>query len=311
MAEKIEIDPRKIEYLSTLFSLGNEGLVQKLNKEFSLNIKVEDIFRKKIKKEYLECVNKIFNKDLDFYKSTITINPDRLKHMMTLFNLTKDEVLKIVSAKLKNPLTEEDIFNTEIKLSNLKKIDKVFNKGLSFYTDPSPPPRSQSSSIFFRKTNFNSELKIGDRELIHKMECRIHSLSALCKLSNYNIKRKIESYTTEDNPADVANEIRQKLYPEKIIKGDRDFLKKLISNFAENGILVLEFVEVRNKKHRTNLDGFFIAPHCIVIKRNQDSFKREIFTLIHELGHYLLNSEEIDKTPYEQQYSNTTEKWCN
>lgn len=52
----------------------------------------------------------------------------------------------------------------------------------------------------------------------------------------------------------------------------------------------------------------------IVLKRNQRSLKREIFTLAHELGHYLLNEEEIDQNVSGELFVHelsTIEKWCN
>ncbi|MFX4971243.1 ImmA/IrrE family metallo-endopeptidase, partial [Acinetobacter baumannii] len=66
-------------------------------------------------------------------------------------------------------------------------------------------------------------------------------------------------------------------------------MKNFISKFAENNILVFEFIETHNKKEKANINGFYLTPNVIVLKRNQKSFSREIFTLAHELGHYLLN----------------------
>lgn len=51
-----------------------------------------------------------------------------------------------------------------------------------------------------------------------------------------------------------------------------------------------------------------------MIKRQQGSLKREIFTLIHELGHYLLQEEELDDETLKTSNNgelNEVEKWCN
>ena len=50
----------------------------------------------------------------------------------------------------------------------------------------------------------------------------------------------------------------------------------------------------------------------IVLKRHQ-SFSREIFTLAHELGHYLLDEEEIEEINYSLYNKNLSaiERWCN
>lgn len=78
--------------------------------------------------------------------------------------MTKGELLKRLNVKRKNPLVETDIFNEEIKLSILKKIDSVFHKGLSFYIDPKEPTQSREESIFFRKDNFNAKLNLGAKK---------------------------------------------------------------------------------------------------------------------------------------------------
>lgn len=77
----------------------------------------------------------------------------------------------------------------------------------------------------------------------------------------------------------------------------------------EQNILVLENIESFKKKYKSNLCGFFIKPNFIVLKK-QNGRKREIFTLAHELGHYLLNNENIDENTFTQN-PNDEESWCN
>jgi Zn-dependent peptidase ImmA (M78 family) len=79
-------------------------------------------------------------------------------------------------------------------------------------------------------------------------------------------------------------------------------------------VYVFEFVEAWNKKEKASIDGFYISPNVIVLKRQQ-SYKREIFTLAHEIGHYLLGKEEIDSLDMakveERRMHNLEERWCN
>ena len=78
--------------------------------------------------------------------------------------------------------------------------------------------------------------------------------------------------------------------------------------------MVFEFVETWNKKDTANINGFYIKPNVIVLKRQQKSFRREIFTLIHELGHYLLNEEEIEEVDVKSIFRkdlSKIENWCN
>ncbi len=246
--------------------------------------------------------------------SNISINIERVNHLLKLYGLTKDEFLMRVSAGLKNPLKEEDIFRSEIKISLLKKIDKVFGKGLNYYLDPKQLREAKEESIFFRKDEFNAELNLSAKKIVNHFEEEKISLSAISKLSDIKQERLLPIFTLKNTPQKVAKEIRTKLYP-TFSNTKREFLTSLIGKFADYNILVFEFVETWNKTEKVNINGFYLSPDTIVLKRNQKSFSREIFTLIHELGHYLLNEEEIDESINEDSsnYSslNKIERWCN
>jgi len=62
--------------------------------------------------------------------------------------MTVSELLSMISEGLKNPITKDDIFSPEINLSYLKRIDKVFKKGLQFYFDPKVIQVTRDASIF-------------------------------------------------------------------------------------------------------------------------------------------------------------------
>lgn len=240
-------------------------------------------------------------------------NIARLKYLLTLYKMTAEDLLLIISEGLKKPLTKSDIFSNEINVSHLKRIDKVFNKGLHYYLDPKSPEVSQDASIFFRKSKFGTELNIGAKKIVNQFEEFKISLSAISKLAEINIDRTLPVYTVNDNPKNVAKEIRKDLYPE-FNPIPKEFLRTLISSLAEKNILVFEFVETWNKKDKANIDGFFLNPNVIVLKRQQSSFRREIFTLIHELGHYLINEEEIEELDISNFANNklsSIERWCN
>ncbi len=240
-------------------------------------------------------------------------NIQRLKYLLSLYKMTVEELLVIVSEGLKKKINKEEIFSNDINLSYLKRIDKVFNKGLHFYLDPKSPEISKDASIFFRKSNFGVELNIGAKKIVNQFEEFKISLSAMAKLAEINIERTLLFYNINQDPKKIAQEIRATLYP--AFNSDlKEFLKALIGKFAENNILVFEFVETWNKKEIANVDGFFLNPNVIVLKRRQISFRREIFTLIHELGHYLINEEEVEELDV-QNLANSKlsaiERWCN
>ncbi|MGY2131198.1 ImmA/IrrE family metallo-endopeptidase [Hymenobacter sp. HD11105] len=251
---------------------------------------------------------------------TVELNINRLNHLMSLYRVTKEDVLQKLNEKRKKLITEQEVFSDEIKVSLLKKIDQVFNKGLAYYIDPKDPAKSTEESIFFRKDNFNASLTLGAKQIVNKFEEDKISFTALAKLADFKLKRQVPVYKLNDKPEDVAEKLKDYLYPE-FDNDKRTFLKNFISKLAEFNILVFEFVETHNKKEKANINGLFLAPNVIVLKRNQKAFRREIFTLAHELGHYLLNEEEIDgnvnseavlvNKSFHYDDSNEIENWCN
>lgn len=241
-------------------------------------------------------------------------NISRLKYLMSLYSMEAQELLDIISDGLKIPITKDDIFSNEIKLNHLKRIDKIFNKGIHYYLDPKSIEEKKEASIFFRKNSFGTDLNIGAKKIVNKFEDLKISLSAISKLSELNLEREVPVYKIDDNPKKVAKEIRKILYPNEFTSDLRSFLKSLIYKLSEHNILVFEFIETWNKKEKANIDGFYLTPNAIVLKRQQKSFRREIFTLAHELGHYLLNEEEIEKIDYSVSHFNSLnkiERWCN
>lgn len=229
--------------------------------------------------------------------------------------MSMEDLLVILNqeSKTKTPIAEEDVMTPQVKVSILKKIDKTFNKGLHFYLDPKAPRKSKETSIFFRKEEFNSDLNIGAKKIVNQFEDFKISLSAIAKLAELNIERKLPVYKISQNPLQVASQVRGTLYP-NFDSDLRGFLKALIAKLADHNILVFEFVETWNKKEKANIDGFFLNPNVIVLKRQQRSFRREIFTLTHELGHFLLNEEEIESLDYQdlaRRNISRVERWCN
>lgn len=244
---------------------------------------------------------------------TVEHNISRLKHLLNLYKISVNDFLELISQGLKNKIKDSDIFSEEIKVSHLKRIDNIFKKGLHYYLDPKAPETSKEASIFFRKNKFNFELNIGAKKVVNHFEEFKISLSAIAQLADLDFERTFPIYKISQDPKLVASKVREQLYP-KFTSNLKEFLKLLISKFAEKNILVFEFVEYWNQKEKANIDGFFLNPNVIVLKRQQVSFRREIFTLAHELGHFLLNEEEIEKLEISNLANKNLpaiERWCN
>ncbi len=250
------------------------------------------------------------------------LNSLRLKYLLKLYDLSNDALINLLNTSLKRDHYSasdlEKIFNGEIEvdLVFLKRLDKIFGKGLVWYISDEKPSSSAESSIFLRKSNFESTLSLKDRKLINSFEDQKFELMYLSKLVNYNLDRKIPNYNITTNPKAIANEIRDKFQAiEKRLflskDNPRDFLKKIITVIEDYNVIVLEFID-NSKKEKINFEGIFLKPNIIVLKRQQKYLKREIFTLMHEFAHFLINNEEIDFDAENKINKDShIEKWCN
>lgn len=243
----------------------------------------------------------------------IEINKERINYLLTLYKMSVDELLSLLNEGKKKLIRDEDIKSDRIDFSLLKRIDKIFDKGLSFYQDFSPLIPNADNSIFFRKPMFGTELNRETIRVVHRFENLKQALDAYNKLSKFKIDSVVTHCTLDDNPKEIAMKARESFYPGNI-KSTKKFLVEFISKCADQGIYVFEYIETWNKKEKTNIDGFYLRPNMIVLKHYRH-YKREIFTLAHELGHFFLGREEVESIDmmdisYRQEYS-AIEKWCN
>jgi Zn-dependent peptidase ImmA (M78 family) len=246
-------------------------------------------------------------------ENKVKINKERIEYLLALYHMSVDGLLSLLNTGRKKLIRMEQLCGDTIELGLLKKIDKVFDKGLLFYQDYTPLQPTANNSVFFRKSTFGTELNMESIRTVQRFETLKQAIDAYNRLSRLSVESKLEHYTVKDNPMQVAKCVRKELYP-KNSKNARALLVGLIRTCADNGLFVFEYVETWNKKEKSNIDGFYLQPNMIVLKHHRN-YKREIFTLAHELGHYLLRQEEIepvDVKDISQAYEkNTTERWCN
>ena len=243
----------------------------------------------------------------------ITINKERIKYLLALFNMSEEEFLRVAGKGLKKPLSWGDVYRDVISLNTLKRVDSVFRRGLFYYADPTTPPKNRDVSVFFRKESFETDLNIGARQRVREFEDLKIRLNAISKLSDIKLHRRLPMCMIDDDPREVAFSIREKVLPDFTTE-KRVFLRNFMNKLGEMNVLVFEFVDIWQKRDKANVDGFYLSPNAIVLKRRQESFSREIFTLAHELGHYLLNMEEIEEvniTTLSHASVSDVERWCN
>jgi len=242
----------------------------------------------------------------------IEINKERIQYLLSLYKMTESDLLFLLNKNRKKTIKKSQLYGDTIEISILKRIDKIFEKGLNFYQDYSPINKSVSNSVFFRKQSFRTKPNMETIKVVNRYENIKQAIDAYNKLSQYSIEQNAVQCSINDSPFEIAVEARELFFPNT--KGNaRQFLVQLIKKCADNGVYVFEYIETWNKKERTNVDGFFLKPNVIVLKHNK-YYKREIFTLAHELGHYLPGIEEIEAVDYADisvSEHDATERWCN
>lgn len=212
----------------------------------------------------------------------------------------------------KRLFNRKDIFSESIPLSLLRKIDAIFQCGLNFYFDYTPLPVDKRTSVFFRKKKFGVVPNEETRRTVMRFEALKNILDGYSALSDDRIVTSLKKYSLKDNPENVAKSLRSVLIPQRSLK-KREFLKAMINYCADQGIYVFEFIETWNKKEKANIDGMYVSPNMIVLK-HQKWYKREVFTLAHEIGHLLLRKEEMEQVMPENPAvgnMNHIEQWCN
>ena len=261
-------------------------------------------------------------------KPTFLLNPDRFRYQLERYNMSVPEFLSLINEdRTREVYAKEDIddyLNGKAKVNErfLSRFDKIFESGLTWVISNRPLPDKTKMSIFFRKDIFNSDLNLESRKKIAEYEELKTEISIMSKQLGIKQERMLGSYTVHDEPKVVAGIVRAEfdrineiLLADKEIKkhnDERSYLSNLIAAFEYFNIFVFEFIDrnsLREKEIKFN--GFFTLPNLIAIKRNQKYMKREIFTLAHELGHYLINTEEIDEVIESFSEEKRIEKWCN
>lgn len=247
--------------------------------------------------------------------SKYLLNLERIEFLLDYYKLSKKDFIKLLNEKkyLKQ-LTYNDL-TKEVSTSTLKRIDSIFNKGISWYINKNKPTKIQSSSIFYRKNKFNSnKLNYADIKIISKFENKRIQFNILSKNLNIDISRKIKIYSISECEKKVADYFRsefEKKYNKKI-NDEREYLKILYNIIEDYNVLIFENYEQWNVKHKSNFEGFYLKN--MIVLNKQSNIRRQIFTLMHEFAHFLLDKEEIDEdidTSVENLEILKIENWCN
>ena len=177
--------------------------------------------------------------NLQTYSTLLKVahNKARLNHLLNLFDLSTEELCEKISQERVNPITPDELLQEEIKVSYLKKIDKVFNQGIYYYLDPSSPSRSKTASVFFRKKTFHTTPNLETRRRVMEFEGLKHSLAAIEKLSEQKTKRHLPIHSVDEDAAKIGKKLQEELVA-RVPSKKREYLKTLITALSSLNIYV-------------------------------------------------------------------------
>ena len=245
---------------------------------------------------------------------TIEINPKTLAHAIDNSGYTLEDLVDNIKTRFKvKYFNNEYLANilkgkTSPKYTDLKKIDAFLKRGVPYYFLTNPP--KDRLFVEFRNKYPNFKLSPSLEIKLRKYELLREDIKDLCNLENIPFERALPIYTLDDNPLEVAYEFRnilnfdnvdiENLESKDVFKIIREKIEdKLIFVFKDD----LEFLR----------GCIFIGnnlPTLILVNTTEDK-NGEIFTLLHEFAHFLLNNEEIDIDTSKFETDPTVEKWCN
>ncbi len=193
--------------------------------------------------------------------------------------------------------------------SDLKKIDTFIRRDIPFYFLEEPP--DEKIFINFRKKHGEYSLDPDIEITLREYEYLREEIKQLIKDENISYVRDFPIYCVKDDPSKIGFEIRKRLKINDIdIKAidSKDLFEYLRGEIERHTIFVF-------KDHLGYvLRGCIFLnddlPALILINSTDDK-NAEIFSLLHEFGHYLLNNEGIDAEDINLEEDRDVESWCN
>jgi len=190
------------------------------------------------------------------------------------------------------------------KLSDIKKFDTFLKRGIPFYfISFIPDERILTEFRMSNQVKFSPEAELKLR--------RFHELRGELKVlmtEHYGgFERTLDIFNLNDDPLIVSKHLRDilKYDPNEWTSNtSKDVFEHLRRRIEDLNVFVFKDDLVEGIRGCIFLGGDL--PPLILIKTNDDK-NGEIFTLIHEFSHYLLNDENV---LFIDDGDNRIEKWC-
>ncbi len=208
-------------------------------------------------------------------------------------------------------LTVPKLFEGKVNSVQLERLVEVSGKHLGFWAMTFPATGQYYRSILYRKNRFNRDLTHQDRLLVVQEEDNAGLLIETCEELGLRLRRKLPRFNVKKNaPSLAAYETLDLLGIRAEYANPRIFLKDMVAKLSDYNIVINEHIDSKSERGQSNLAGFFIKTRTIVFKRQRHRY-RELFTLAHELGHYMLGNEYVDSSLSLDGNLKGEEGWCN
>ena len=216
--------------------------------------------------------------------------------------MDKDRLVDLASGKKKPLITE------------IEKIDGVLKRGLPFFFLSEVP--DEEKILRYRRKIPGLHLDPSTEVTLRDFNFLREEIKYMLDETGTDFGRKDRIYTLKASAEKTAGEFR-KLFGyspgdfESL--GPRDVFDHLRNRIEERNVFVFKNIAT-SEKLDDNLRGCVFLksdlPPLILINSTDDK-NAEIFTLLHEFAHYLLNEEELDTESVSDDYNSPAEKWCN
>lgn len=254
----------------------------------------------------------IIRKSSKTTKKSLPINPQTLKWIIESGGWAISDLslkTKINEKLIKTWITTE----SNIELTELKKISKVLKRPLVIFYHPNPPD-GETNLTKYRTLDGNIphlSKKICDI-MIHAQY--VQSITKdLLELQSKSIKPEIKEYSIDYNAEKAAKNERKKISSQ--ILDEKEPGKKyneLRDKIESFNIVVMQDSLPLECARGVSLNNY---PSTIIVN-SKDEYKARIFTLLYEYAHILLVKDSICQLKYDITAKSTnmrskTEKWCN
>lgn len=244
------------------------------------------------------------------------IEPKILIWARKSIGLSIQEVAKKIKAS-EDIVIKWELGDKKPTLTQLKRLTNIYKRPLALFYSPQPP-KEASLPKDFRNLTEDKRIPFSTKTLLVIRQVRRLQFLAteLANILNYKFPLKISKIDQSENPENIAIKVREQLgikiskqlYEWKNSNDAFNYWKKIIE---KKGIFIFQISMPINE-----IRAFSMLENGLpsIVLNTKDSINGRIFSLLHELGHLLLNKSgicDMDEPNYSSAEIKSVEIFCN